>query len=82
MALPNSSVALHRDLASVSIDPVTKVDIETHLLSAGTVVLDVRNVLRRADVRQLASVTIHTRDEAGRSVFARVETSALRAAVT
>ena len=81
MALPDSSLALRRELSAVSIDPVTKVDLDTYLLGAGTIVLDGKNVLRRADVRQLVSVTIHTRDGAGRSGFARVDTNALRAAI-
>jgi hypothetical protein len=81
MALPTSMLALRRELWAVSIDPGTQAVVGSQLLLTGAIVLDGRNVLSRAEVKQLAFVTVHTRSDGGWSGFSRVEAKALRAAV-
>ncbi len=81
MTISNPWIPLLRDLASVSIDPVTKVETGGAMLAAGTMILDGIDILRRADAREQESVVVLTSDANGWLGFARVETSRFRFAV-
>jgi hypothetical protein len=81
MIPPSPWLALHRELPSVSIDPATRSESGDALLLAGTMVLDGLDILRRADARQLESVTVVVSHVDGWLGFARVETRAFRLAI-
>jgi hypothetical protein len=81
MIPPCPWLELRRELASVSIDPATKYELAGASLSAGTRILDGIDALRRADLRQLATLTVLVCHADGWLGFARVDASALRHAI-